>query len=177
MEESLPSPPRTVIVVDDHALNLSFIRSVLDAHALPYEVQVIEYDPVDQLLSSVVHTNTVTRAILKQFVYSYDKAANRTSEEIYGPPPHSVSQCHLHLRLATGRAAIGHVRYATCGGEDPNYAQPFERMHLEKRKWFAFAFNGLNIFGAPTFSQYMLQGAILIVAVGLSSLGRSIAES
>ncbi len=41
----------------------------------------------------------------------------------------------------------------------------------------AFGFNGLNIFGAPTFSQYMLQGAILIVAVGLSSLGRSIAES
>ena len=41
----------------------------------------------------------------------------------------------------------------------------------------AFGFNGLNIFGAPTFSQYILQGAILIVAVGLSSLGRSIAES
>ncbi len=41
----------------------------------------------------------------------------------------------------------------------------------------AFGFNGLNIFGAPTFSQYMLQGAILIVAVGLSSLGRSVAES
>ena len=40
----------------------------------------------------------------------------------------------------------------------------------------AFGFNGLNIFGAPTFSQYMLQGAILIIAVGLSSLGRSIAE-
>jgi len=41
----------------------------------------------------------------------------------------------------------------------------------------AFGFNGLNIFGAPTYSQYVLQGAILIVAVGLSSLGRSIAES
>ncbi len=41
----------------------------------------------------------------------------------------------------------------------------------------AFGFNGLNIFGAPTFSQYVLQGSILIVAVGLSSLGRSIAES
>ena len=41
----------------------------------------------------------------------------------------------------------------------------------------AFGFNGLNIFGAPTFSQYVLQGAILIVAVGLSSLGRSLAES
>ncbi len=41
----------------------------------------------------------------------------------------------------------------------------------------AVGFNGLNIFGAPTFSQYVLQGAFLIVAVGLSSLGRSIAES
>ncbi len=41
-----------------------------------------------------------------------------------------------------GPAAIGHVRYATCGKDDPNYAQPFERSHLEKRKWFAFGFNG-----------------------------------
>jgi ribose transport system permease protein len=41
----------------------------------------------------------------------------------------------------------------------------------------AFGFNGLNIFGAPTFSQYVFQGAILIVAVGLSSLGRTLAES
>jgi ribose transport system permease protein len=40
----------------------------------------------------------------------------------------------------------------------------------------AFGFNGLNIFGAPTFSQYVFQGAILIVAVGLSSLGRQLAE-
>lgn len=41
----------------------------------------------------------------------------------------------------------------------------------------AFGFNGLNIFGAPTFSQYVFQGAILIIAVGLSSLGRVLAES
>lgn len=41
----------------------------------------------------------------------------------------------------------------------------------------AFGFNGLNIFGAPTFSQYVFQGAILIVAVGLSSLGRQMAEN
>lgn len=41
----------------------------------------------------------------------------------------------------------------------------------------AIGFNGLNIFGAPTFSQYMFQGSILILAVALSSLGRFIAES
>ena len=39
-----------------------------------------------------------------------------------------------------------------------------------------FGFNGLNIFGAPTFSQYIFQGAILVVAVALSSLGRMLAE-
>jgi amidophosphoribosyltransferase len=41
-----------------------------------------------------------------------------------------------------GRAAIGHVRYATCGPADRSYAQPFERHHGCKWKWFAFAFNG-----------------------------------
>lgn len=41
-----------------------------------------------------------------------------------------------------GQAAIGHVRYATCGQDDRSYAQPFERHHIEKRKWFSFGFNG-----------------------------------
>jgi amidophosphoribosyltransferase len=41
-----------------------------------------------------------------------------------------------------GRAAIGHVRYATCGANDRSYAQPFERHHGCKWKWFAFAYNG-----------------------------------
>jgi amidophosphoribosyltransferase len=41
-----------------------------------------------------------------------------------------------------GNAAIGHVRYATCGDDDRNYAQPFERPHIEKAKWFSFGFNG-----------------------------------
>lgn len=36
----------------------------------------------------------------------------------------------------------------------------------------AFGFNGLAIFGAPTFYQYIFQRAILIFAAGLSSLGR-----
>ena len=42
----------------------------------------------------------------------------------------------------SGIAAIGHVRYATCGSEDRGYAQPFERHHIKRRKWFSFAFNG-----------------------------------
>jgi amidophosphoribosyltransferase len=34
------------------------------------------------------------------------------------------------------------VRYATCGANDRSYAQPFERAHGCKWKWFSFAFNG-----------------------------------
>ena len=41
-----------------------------------------------------------------------------------------------------GSAAIGHVRYATCGKDERSYAQPFEREHLQKHKWFSFGFNG-----------------------------------
>ncbi|WDI43544.1 amidophosphoribosyltransferase [Bremerella sp. P1] len=46
------------------------------------------------------------------------------------------------MKEYAGRAAIGHVRYATCGQDDRSYAQPFERHHLVKHKWFSFAFNG-----------------------------------
>ncbi|QDT70126.1 Amidophosphoribosyltransferase [Planctomycetes bacterium MalM25] len=46
------------------------------------------------------------------------------------------------MKQYAGTAAIGHVRYATCGKEDVNFAQPFEHRHLQKRKWFAFGFNG-----------------------------------
>lgn len=46
------------------------------------------------------------------------------------------------MKRLAGSAAIGHVRYATCGLDDKNYAQPFERQHGRKWKWFSFAFNG-----------------------------------
>jgi amidophosphoribosyltransferase len=46
------------------------------------------------------------------------------------------------MREYAGPAAIGHVRYATCGATDRSYAQPFERFHGCKWKWFSFAFNG-----------------------------------
>jgi amidophosphoribosyltransferase len=46
------------------------------------------------------------------------------------------------LQEHRGRMAIGHTRYATCGGDSKRLAQPFARKHASKRKWFAFAFNG-----------------------------------
>lgn len=46
------------------------------------------------------------------------------------------------MNSMNGNAAIGHVRYATCGQDDRSYAQPFERQHIHKRKWFSFCFNG-----------------------------------
>jgi amidophosphoribosyltransferase len=46
------------------------------------------------------------------------------------------------MKNFAGRAAIGHTRYATCGANDRSYAQPFERYHGCKWKWFSFAFNG-----------------------------------
>jgi amidophosphoribosyltransferase len=46
------------------------------------------------------------------------------------------------MKEYAGHAAIGHVRYATCGKNDRSYAQPFERHHIARSKWFSFAFNG-----------------------------------
>src|SRR5262245_41214011 len=46
------------------------------------------------------------------------------------------------MREHAGRAAIGHVRYATCGANERSYAQPFMRYHGRKWKWFSIAFNG-----------------------------------
>jgi len=41
----------------------------------------------------------------------------------------------------------------------------------------AIGFNGLAILGAPTFWQYVFQGAILIAAVGLSTVARRFSKS
>ncbi len=46
------------------------------------------------------------------------------------------------LRKYSGPAAIGHVRYATCGKDDKSSAQPFENHSFNKRLWFSFGFNG-----------------------------------
>ena len=54
---------------------------------------------------------------------------------------HSAKATNLMAKYS-GPAAIGHVRYATCGRDDRSYAQPFEIHHFNRREWFTFAFNG-----------------------------------
>lgn len=73
-----------------------------------------------------------------QLLYTYKRVG--TVAEVF-----SLSQRDRFdelMRDFTGYSAIGHVRYATCGKDDPSYAQPFERHHIKKHKWFSFAFNG-----------------------------------
>jgi ribose transport system permease protein len=41
----------------------------------------------------------------------------------------------------------------------------------------AVGFNGLSIFGAPTYFQPIFKGGVLILAVGLSSLARRYASA
>src|SRR5262245_31221174 len=56
-----------------------------------------------------------------------------------------LSRPHKHEDILDefgGRAVIGHVRYATSGQDGREYAQPFERKHSRRCKWFSFAFNG-----------------------------------
>ena len=59
------------------------------------------------------------------------------------------------MKKYAGRAAIGHVRYATCGQDDRAFAQPFERHHIKKHKWFSFAFNG-QLANFPELRQELL---------------------
>ncbi|MDA3810561.1 MAG: hypothetical protein PF518_09570 [Spirochaetaceae bacterium] len=42
--------------------------------------------------------------------------------------------------------------------------------------FIGIGFNGLAILGVPTFVQYFFRGGILIIAVGLSSVTRSLAS-
>jgi amidophosphoribosyltransferase len=62
------------------------------------------------------------------------------------------------MRDIDGPAAIGHVRYATCGGNDKSFAQPFERGHGRKSKWFAVAFNGQLANYAELRQELLAQG-------------------
>ena len=67
------------------------------------------YDSVDQLLSAVLHSNSLSGAILKQYAYTYDSAGNRTGEQIDGDPS---AASHNNLNQLTDIAAAGPLRFA-----------------------------------------------------------------
>jgi len=75
-------------------------------------IQSVEYDPIDQLLNSTVRSNSITGTILKQFVYSYNKAASRTSEEIVTAPanPTFSSANYNSLNQFTNGTGTGTIR-------------------------------------------------------------------
>ena len=55
-----------------------------------------------------------------------------------------------------GNKGIGHVRYATSGSDDKSLAQPFERTHGRKWKWFSFCWNG-NLANYMELKQHLLE--------------------
>ena len=57
-----------------------------------------------------------------------------------------------------GNKGIGHVRYATSGSEDRGLAQPFERHHGRKWKWFSFCWNG-NLANYSELKQHLMDKA------------------
>src|SRR2546423_3222348 len=77
------------------------------------------YDPArDKLLDTYKQIGTVIEALRLNHQAKYDSI----------------------MREYSGRAAIGHVRYATCGANERSYAQPSERIPGCRWKWFSRAF-------------------------------------
>jgi RHS repeat-associated protein len=76
------------------------------------QVWVTEYDPVDQLLGVTVRSNTVAGAILKRYVYAYDKAGNRTGETVGTSSTSSAtSASHNSLNQLTSVEGGGQMRF------------------------------------------------------------------
>src|SRR3954447_1817591 len=117
--------------------------------------------PVSSLAPISGEVNSVARLIPRMLLDMQNRGQLAAGMSSYQPNRSSLLKTHKELgtvaeafrlnhkakfeaimRGLDGPAAIGHVRYATCGATDRNYAQPFERDHGRKTKWFAVAFNG-----------------------------------
>ena len=117
--------------------------------------------PVSRLAPIPGDINSVARMIPRMLLDMQNRGQLAAGMTSYHPDRQALLETHKELGTVAeafrlnhrakfeaimkkhdGPAAIGHVRYATCGGDDRSYAQPFERSHGRKAKWFAFAFNG-----------------------------------
>ena len=65
---------------------------------------------------------------------------NGSVQQVFSLYNHNKSKALM--QQLKGFAAIGHNRYNTSGKNRPEDAQPFERIHGRKWKWFSVAFNG-----------------------------------
>jgi len=117
--------------------------------------------PVSSLAPIPGEVNSVARLVPRMLLDMQNRGQLAAGMSSYQPARNSILKTHKELGTVAeafrlnhkakfeaimkgcdGPAAIGHVRYATCGAADRNYAQPFERDHGRKTKWFAVAFNG-----------------------------------
>jgi len=117
--------------------------------------------PVSRLAPIADDVKSVTRLVPRMLLDMQNRGQLASGMTSYNPDRRAILSTHKELgtvaegfrlnhrekfekimRGQDGPAAIGHVRYATCGADDKSYAQPFEREHGRKAKWFAFAFNG-----------------------------------
>ena len=122
------------------------------------------HDPggsVSRLLPIPGDINSATRLVPRMLLDMQNRGQLASGMTSYNPDRKALLNTHKELgtvaegfrlnqkekfekimRGQDGQGGIGHVRYATCGADDKSYAQPFEREHGRKGKWFAFAFNG-----------------------------------
>lgn len=70
------------------------------ADAQSPQVTTFAYDPVGQVLSAITNDGTVSGQVLKTFIYGYDDAANRTSEQIDG---NVTTSTYNNLNQLTGQ--------------------------------------------------------------------------
>jgi CheY-like chemotaxis protein len=107
MESPAPQPPLTIFVVDDNPLDVKFIRWVLNAHALPYELHVI---------------NNGNHALAV-----FDQLAHQ--EHLRSP---TIVLLDLHLPQQDGKAILRHIKAIPQGADIrvvivTNTADPRER--------------------------------------------------
>jgi amidophosphoribosyltransferase len=117
--------------------------------------------PVSTLAPIPGDVNSIARLIPRMLLDMQNRGQLAAGMTSYHPRRQAILETHKELGTVAeafrlnhrakfeaimdrhdGPAAIGHVRYATCGPDNKSYAQPFERSHGRKTKWFAFAFNG-----------------------------------
>jgi amidophosphoribosyltransferase len=117
--------------------------------------------PVSKLAPIAGEVNSVARLVPRMLLDMQNRGQLAAGMSSFNPARSSLIRTHKELGTVAeafrlnhkakfdgimkgldGQAAIGHVRYATCGAADRSYAQPFEREHGRKTKWFAVAFNG-----------------------------------